>query len=183
MRVRVESEHLDFSDVSLGDSIAVSGTCLTMVDFDQKSFETDVSIETLSKTTLRSRLEGGMVNLEKALKVDDRLGGHLVTGHVDGVGLVVDVEKISDYVRFLISVPDDLKRFLATKGSVCIDGVSLTVNESRADQFEVMAIPHTLEITTLRELRAGDSVNIEIDIIARYLERLISERPSHFGGD
>ncbi len=179
MRIKIDSKDLELHDVSLGDSISVSGVCLTVVAFDDRSFETDVSIETLSKTTLGSKINSGNVNLEKAMKADARLGGHIVMGHIDGLGLVESVEELDGYVKFSVSVPGDISRYLATKGSVCVDGVSLTINESSGDKFNFMTIPHTLSITTLGDLKTGDSVNIEIDIIARYLERLMEEKSSN----
>jgi len=179
MRIKIDSKDLELSDISLGESISVSGVCLTVVAFDDKSFETDVSIETLSKTTLGSKINNGKVNLEKAVKADERLGGHMVTGHIDGLGLVESVEELDDYVKFSVSVSGGVSRYLAAKGSVCVDGVSLTINESSGDKFNFMTIPHTLSITTLGDLKLGDSVNIEIDIIARYVERLMEGKSSN----
>lgn len=174
MRLGLEAGGLDLSDVALGDSIAVSGPCLTVVSFDEQRFEVDVSSETLARTTLGRRRVGDRVNLEKALRLDSRLGGHLVSGHVDGIGRVVRRETLDDYVRFVIGVPGELARYLAFKGSVCVDGVSLTVNAASADGFEILTIPHTLERTTLGGLGPGAEVNIEVDLIARYIERLLT---------
>ena len=170
MRIKIESKSFDLNDISLGDSISVSGVCLTVVALDDRSFDTDVSIETLSKTTLGSKINNGNVNLEKAMKAGARLGGHIVTGHIDGLGLVESVEELDGYIKISVSVPSGISRYLATKGSVCVDGVSLTINESSGAEFNFMTIPHTLSITTLGDLKPGNSVNIEIDIIARYLE-------------
>jgi riboflavin synthase len=178
MRMRIAAGGLDLGDVALGDSIAVSGACLTVVSFDHGSFEVDVSSETLARTTLGQRRVGDGVNLEKALRLDDRLGGHLVSGHVDGVGRITRREPLGEYLRFVVGVPDGLARYLAFKGSVCIDGVSLTVNAAGADDFEILTIPHTLERTTLGLLAPDSAVNIEVDLIARYIERLLTR-----GGD
>ena len=176
MTIGVESADFDFSDVVLGDSIAVSGVCLTAIRFTDKEFDADVSLETLSKTSLGTRVDGGLVNLEKAMKADSRFGGHIVTGHVDGLGEVNNVQKVGDYIEFTIKIPQHLSRYFAAKGSVCVDGVSLTVNAVSEDDFTFMTIPHTLSMTTLGGLSRGSIVNLEIDIIARYLERLMGER-------
>lgn len=173
-RLRISAGDLDLGDVSLGDSIAVSGPCLTVVAFDDDTFEVDVSHETLARTTLGERGAGDPVNLEKALRLADRLGGHLVSGHVDGLGEVRLVEPHGDYVRFVIGVTPDLARYLAFKGSVAVDGVSLTVNAVDDDTFDILIIPHTLERTTLGRLEAGSRVNLEVDLIARYVERMMS---------
>ncbi len=175
MRLGIDAGGLDLGDVALGDSIAVSGPCLTVVSFDARQFEVDVSSETLARTTIGQLGVGDAVNLEKALRLDERLGGHLVSGHIDGIGSVRQRDTLDDYVRLVIEVPQSLARYLAFKGSVCLDGVSLTVNAAGADCFEVLTIPHTLERTTLGALAAGDAVNIEVDLIARYIERLLSQ--------
>ncbi len=174
MRLRIHAGDLDLTDVALGDSIAVSGPCLTVVALEPGRFEVDVSSETLARTTLGQRGSGDSVNLEKALRLDERLGGHLVSGHVDGIGRVLLRDTLDDYVRFSIGVPAALARYLAFKGSVCVDGVSLTVNAAHQDSFEILTIPHTLERTTLNALGAGAEVNIEVDLIARYIERLLT---------
>ncbi len=171
-RITIASGKLDLSDVGLGDSIAVSGPCLTVVTLGADEFVVDVSSETLARTTLGTKRMGDEVNLEKALRLSDRLGGHLVSGHVDGVGRVVERIERDDYVQFQVEAPLELAKYIATKGSIAIDGVSLTVNASRANDFELMIIPHTLNETTLGSLIAGHHVNLEIDLIARYLERL-----------
>ncbi len=178
MRLSVDAGSLDLSDVALGDSIAVSGPCLTVVEFGTKHFAVDVSTETLARTTLGARQVGDAVNLEKALRLTDRLGGHLVSGHIDGLGTVVKRETLNDYIRWVVRVPADLAHYLAFKGSVAIDGVSLTVNAVDGDTFDVLTIPHTLERTTLGRLKAGAAVNIEVDIIARYIERLLNKSTS-----
>ncbi|MGR8918053.1 MAG: riboflavin synthase [Gammaproteobacteria bacterium] len=174
MRLRIDAGGLDLSDVQLGDSIAVSGPCLTVVSFDDTGFEVDVSSETLARTTLGALGVGSRVNLEKALRLDERLGGHLVSGHVDGLGELRSRTALDEYVRLVVAVPPELARYLAFKGSVCLNGVSLTVNAADDDSFEVLTIPHTLERTTLGELAVGEAVNIEVDLIARYIERLLS---------
>jgi riboflavin synthase len=158
----------------VGESISVSGACLTMLEPGESGFYADVSQETLGLTTLGQLEEGRAVNLELALSLEARLGGHLVTGHVDGKARLVSRHEDARAERFEFEVPDRLARYIAKKGSVCIDGVSLTVNEVDGAGFSVCLIPHTLEITTLGRLRPGDEVNLEVDIIARYLERLMA---------
>ena len=159
-------------DIKIGDSIAVSGACLTVVSKSLNGFSVDVSIETLNQTTIGEKIEGGFVNLEKSMKLEDRFGGHLVTGHVDDIAKVIKKKELSEYVLFQIKPPFELMKYVAKKGSVCIDGVSLTVNNTYASFFELLLIPHTLEVTTLRYLKESNSVNLEIDLIARYLEKL-----------
>mgnify|MGYP001388665544 CR=1 FL=1 len=159
-------------DIKIGDSIAVSGACLTVVSKSPNGFSVDVSIETLNQTTIGEKIEGGFVNLEKSMKLEDRFGGHLVTGHVDDIAKVIKKKELSEYVLFQIKPPFELMKYIAKKGSVCIDGVSLTVNDTYASFFELLLIPHTLEVTTLRYLKESNSVNLEIDLIARYLEKL-----------
>jgi len=173
-RIAITAGKLDLSDVALGDSIAVSGPCLTVIATDKNEFVVDVSSETLARTTLGAKRIGDEVNLEKALRLSDRLGGHLVSGHIDGVGTVVDRITREDYVQFRLEAPDDLTKYIATKGSISIDGVSLTVNVADTKEFDLMIIPHTLNETTLGTLARGHNVNVEIDLIARYLERLAS---------
>ena len=173
VRLHVDTAELDLADVQLGDSIAVSGVCLTVVVLSSQGFAADVSNETLSLTTLGKHRAGGPVNLEKALRLADRLGGHLVSGHVDGVGKVVSVTPDGRSQRWNFEVPPQLARYIASKGSVCIDGTSLTVNEVDGNRFGVNLIPHTVEHTAFHARRAGDAVNIEVDLVARYVERLI----------
>ncbi len=167
--LEIECGGLDLSDVAVGDSIAVQGVCLTVTTLTGTGFTADVSVETRRVTTGLDRA-GGAVNLEKSLALGERLGGHLVAGHVDGVGEVV---AFTDGVLRVRS-PHDLARYIARKGSVCIDGVSLTVNRVDGDAFEVQLIPHTHEVTTLGRLSAGVRVNLEVDLIARYVERLMT---------
>jgi riboflavin synthase len=162
------------ADVRAGDSIAVSGVCLTVVALGAHEFSADVSNETLALTSLRQLKPGDAVNLEKALRLADRLGGHLVSGHVDGLGKVVSITPDGRSQRWSFEVPPALSRYIAAKGSVCIDGVSLTVNEVSAQRFGVNLIPHTIEHTTFPARRVGDAVNIEVDVIARYTERLLA---------
>lgn len=173
VRLHVDTADLDLADVQLGDSIAVSGVCLTAVTLDARGFSADVSNETLSLTTLGRHKAGDPVNLEKALRLADRLGGHLVSGHVDGVGKVVSITPDGRSQRWTFEVPQALARYIAAKGSVCIDGTSLTVNEVSGARFGVNLIPHTVEHTAFHARRVGDAVNIEVDVIARYVERLI----------
>ncbi len=172
MRMRILAPRLDFTDVVLGDSIAVSGPCLTVTGFESGQFEVDVSAETLARTTLGERKAGDEVNLEKALRFNDRLGGHLVSGHIDGVGKIKLRESLDEYIRFVVNIPSELSKYLAFKGSVSLDGVSLTVNEAGKDEFEVLTIPHTLDNTTLGGSEIGSKINVEVDLVARYLDRL-----------
>lgn len=172
-RVRVDAGGLDMADVNTGDSIAVSGVCLTAVEHSVSDFVADVSGETLSRTMLGRLRPGDPVNLEKALTLSTPLGGHLVSGHVDGVGKVVSREPEGRSVRFRFEVPAALARYIAEKGSICVDGVSLTVNAVSGAQFTVNIVPHTLARTTLDNLRPGSEVNLEVDLLARYLERLM----------
>lgn len=180
VRLRVGCPAPVLQDLNTGDSIAVSGACLTAVEVDQTGFAADVSRESLRLTTLGNLRVGSRVNLEKALTLSTPLGGHLVTGHVDGVGQVLTRADEGRSFRFGVSVPGDLARFVARKGSICIDGVSLTVNDVDGSRFEVNIVPHTLEVTNLNEWIPGRSVNLEVDIIARYLERLLGD--SRTGG-
>jgi riboflavin synthase len=170
----VATEVLGMDDVQLGDSIAVNGVCLTAVQIDGRTFTVDVSRETLN-CTVGLEHQGARVNLEKALRLSDRLGGHLVSGHVDGVGEVVAFNDIGESWRLVVRAPHQLAKFIAVKGSITINGVSLTVNHVTGSEFEVNLIPHTLDVTTLNELRTGAKVNLEIDLIARYVERMMQK--------
>jgi len=172
-RIRIDSGKLGMSGVNAGDSIAVSGVCLTAIAPSAAGFTADVSGETLSRTTLGGLRAGAAVNLEKALTLATPLGGHLVSGHVDGVGSVVSRREAGRSVQFRFRTPDVLARYVAAKGSICVDGVSLTVNVVDGAEFEVNIVPHTLAETTLGALAAGSQVNLEVDILARYLERLL----------
>jgi riboflavin synthase len=160
------------SEIALGASIACSGCCLTVVDRGNDSFSVDVSAETLSKTTLGSWRESTRINLERPLRMGDELGGHVVSGHVDGVGEIVAMMPEGDSMRFRFRVPDDLAKFIASKGSVALDGTSLTVNEVEGNEFGVNIIPHTLAVTTWGDAKPGQAVNVEIDMLARYVARL-----------
>jgi riboflavin synthase len=164
------------ADIAVGDSICVSGVCLTAVEATQTGFRTDVSAESLARTTLRDLASGSQVNLESALTPDTRLGGHLVSGHVDGIAQVLARWDDARSVRFEFRLPEALAKYIAEKGSVCIDGTSLTVNGVDGADFDVNIVPHTLTATTLGELGPGSAVNIEVDQIARYVERLLSYR-------
>ncbi len=172
-RLRVDTGRLDMSNVNTGDSIAVSGVCLTAVEHSASGFAADVSGETLARTALGLLRPGDAVNLEKALTLGAPLGGHLVSGHVDAVGTVVSREEAGRSVRFGFQAPDTLARYIAEKGSICVDGVSLTVNTVNGAKFEVNIVPHTLAQTTLDSFQPGSKVNLEADLLARYLERLM----------
>jgi riboflavin synthase len=167
--LEVECAGLDLAGVAVGDSICVQGVCLTVTGISGRGFTADVSDETLRVTTGLDR--PGDVNLEKSLALGDKLGGHLVTGHVDGVGEVTR----KNGTRLGIRIPPDLSKYVARKGSICMDGVSLTVNRVDGEEFEVNLIPHTLGVTTLSRLQPGAKVNLEIDLVARYVERILSE--------
>ena len=175
VRLRVSAGTLAFDDVRLGESIAVNGICLTVVAFDAASFEADASTETLSLTTLGHLAVGVAVNLERAMRPNDRLGGHLVSGHVDGVGAVASIHDDARAQRWRFTAPAALLRYIAKKGSICVDGVSLTVNEVDADGFEVALVPHTVAHTAFSSTQVGDAVNLEIDLVARYVERLLNK--------
>ena len=172
-RMRIATGTLKLSDARIGDSISVSGVCLTATIFDDAGFWCDVSGETLARTTLGELHVGSRVNLETALLPTTRLGGHLVSGHVDGVGDVVEQTRQDQSLRLSVEVPKELAKYIAVKGSVCINGVSLTVNQVSGVVFTVNLVPHTLQATTLGENVVGSRVNIEVDLIARYLERLL----------
>jgi riboflavin synthase len=170
MQLLIASEALNMSDVKLGDSIAVNGVCLTVVNMSTSHFEAHVSQETLSVTAGLNMSHP--VNLEKALRLSDRLGGHLVSGHVDGVGKVLKFESLGECWQLDIRAPHAISKYISIKGSICVDGVSLTVNKIAGDDFSINLIPHTLENTTLKHLSEGSAVNLEVDQIARYVERM-----------
>lgn len=172
-RLTIATGKLPLHDVVLGDSIAVNGVCLTAVALGSDYFCADVSNETLSRTTLNNATVGTPVNLELALTPTTRLGGHIVSGHVDGIGVVTEKQADARSFRFKFKAPDSLAKYIAEKGSICINGISLTVNEVDGAVFSVNIVPHTLQETTLGDARVGTQVNLEVDLLARYLERLI----------
>jgi riboflavin synthase len=172
LRMRFEVPSVLMENAGIGDSISVSGVCLTMLAPDATGFSADLSTETLDCTSLGQRKVGDQVNLELALRASDRLGGHLVSGHVDGLAELVSRTVDARSERFLFETQQELARFIASKGSVCLDGVSLTVNLVENNRFSVCIIPHTLQVTSLGRMKAGQKVNLEVDLIARYLERL-----------
>jgi len=174
----LNSNSLDLSDVSIGDSIAVNGVCLSVIQLDNNSFSADVSQETLNCSTFSQLEKGQSINLEKSLRLDQGIDGHFVSGHVDGVGEVISLHKEGECTRLKIKVKDDLTKYIAKKGSICINGVSLTVNSVEDDIFDVNIVPHTLSETNLGELIEKSRVNIEIDIIARHVEKLINYKSS-----
>ena len=173
IRLTVATGKLDMSDVKMGDSIATNGVCLTVVDYDDSFYSADVSAETIRYTGFANYAVGSQVNLEKALRAADRLGGHIVSGHVDGVGEISRIVTQTDYVEIWVKAPDELAKYIAHKGSITVDGVSLTVNDVNGSEFMLWIIPHTLQETVLGTYKAGTKVNLEVDVIARYLERLM----------
>jgi len=183
-RLQISSKTLDFSDVVLGDSIAVNGVCLTVTRLGSSQFDADVSNETMEHTTLKSLAQGSRVNLEKALTPTKRLGGHIVSGHVDAVGELVSMRPDGASVRMDFRAPNALAKYIAQKGSICIDGTSLTVNTVKGAVFSINVIPHTQTETIIQEYREGHKVNLEVDLISRYLERLmLGERASDENAD
>lgn len=170
VRIAISAARLGLDDVGIGDSIAVNGVCLTVIAKTPTNFEVDVSAETLRCTVGLNA--AGEVNLEKALRLADRLGGHLVTGHVDGVGDVLKFDPAGESIQLVVRAPAELTRYIARKGSIAMQGVSLTVNHVNGPEFEVNLIPHTISVTTLRHLKPGARVNLEVDLVARYVERL-----------
>jgi riboflavin synthase len=174
-RLKINTNALDLSDTNVGDSIAVDGVCLTVTELTESSFTADVSNETLTCTTFSALKQGKNVNLERSLRVNQGIDGHLVSGHVDGIGAVNSIEKDGDSVRIKIEVQGDIIKYIAKKGSICINGVSLTVNSVENNFFDVNIVPHTLSASTLGDLSLQSNVNIEIDQIARYVERLLSQ--------
>jgi len=174
LRIEVDASRLDCNDIAIGDSVSVNGACLTVVERAAGSLSFDVSAESLRCTT--GLAPPGVVNLEKALRFGDRLGGHLVSGHVDGVGTVMRFDQVGESHRLEVEAPTELARYIAVKGSITVDGVSLTVNEVTRARFVVNLIPHTLAVTTLGAIVVGQRVNLEVDMLARYLERLMEGR-------
>lgn len=183
-RFWIHTGKLDMSDVRLGDSIAMNGVCLTAIELRGNAYCADVSAETLSLTSLQQLQAGSSVNLEKALTPSTRLGGHLVSGHVDGLGKIIDRYDDARSVRFIIKAPAELAKYIAMKGSITVDGVSLTVNKVNGAQFELNIVPHTLQETIMDCYQAGHEVNLEVDLIARYLERIIlGEKAAQSGSE
>ncbi|HET9042056.1 MAG TPA: riboflavin synthase [Burkholderiales bacterium] len=172
LRLSIDAGALDTSDVAIGDSIAVNGCCLTVVALAGRHFDVDVSQETIDCTVGLGA--PGEVNLEKSLRLADRLGGHLVSGHVDGVGEVLAFEPVGESHRLVVRAPAELAKYIARKGSIAVQGVSLTVNRVDGAEFEINLIPHTLAVTTLRQFQPGARVNLEVDLLARYAERLLA---------
>ena len=175
VRLTVRSDGLPFSEYDVGESIAVNGVCLTAVALHADGFDTDVSVETLNVTALGSLSTASQVNLEPAISLGERLGGHLVSGHVDCVGTVTVRSSDARSIRLTVEIPNQYAHYVAKKGSVCVDGVSLTTNEVSANTFELNIIPHTAMATIIDSYRVGTLVNVEVDLLARYLERLMSK--------
>ena len=175
VRLRVESPDLPWSDYEPGESIAVNGACLTAVALHDNGFETDVSIETLDVTALGQCAPGARVNLEPAMAFGERMGGHLVSGHIDCKGKVTAIRSDGRSIRINIEIPEAYARYVAKKGSICVDGVSLTINEVSGSAFELNIIPHTIDTTIIGEYVVGTVVNIEVDLLARYIERLLGK--------
>ncbi|WP_112478252.1 riboflavin synthase [Vibrio variabilis] len=171
--VTVDVGKLDMGDVKLGDSIATNGVCLTVVAFTDSSYQADLSLETLKKTGFANYSVGDKVNLEKAMLPTTRFGGHIVSGHVDGVGEIVDRQQVGRAVEYWVQMPSEITKYVAEKGSITVDGISLTVNDLRKDAFKLTIVPHTSEETTIDQFQVGRKVNLEVDVMARYMERLL----------
>ncbi|PWI34499.1 riboflavin synthase [Vibrio albus] len=181
--ITVETGKLDMSDVKLGDSIATNGVCLTVVAFGANSYTADLSLETLKMTGFAQYKAGDRVNLEKAMLPSTRFGGHIVSGHVDGVGEIIERNQVGRAVEFWVKMPEDLVRYVAQKGSITVDGISLTVNGLRKDAFKLTIVPHTSEETTMDQFQVGRKVNLEVDVLARYLERLLQGNQEASGSE
>ncbi|MEZ9057785.1 riboflavin synthase [Vibrio pelagius] len=171
--VTVNVGKLDMSDVQLGDSIATNGVCLTVVEFDDNSYSADLSLETLKKTGFIDYQAGDKVNLEKAMLPTTRFGGHIVSGHVDGVGEIVERNQVGRAIEFWVEMPAEISKYVAQKGSITVDGISLTVNDLRKNSFKLTIVPHTSSETTIDQFNVGRKVNLEVDVLARYMERLL----------
>ena len=171
--VTVNVGKLDMSDVQLGDSIATNGVCLTVVEFDDNSYSADLSLETLKKTGFIDYQAGDKVNLEKAMLPTTRFGGHIVSGHVDGVGEIVERNQVGRAIEFWVDMPAEISKYVAQKGSITVDGISLTVNDLRKNAFKLTIVPHTSSETTIDQFNVGRKVNLEVDVLARYMERLL----------
>lgn len=183
LRIRFDVPPELMEGCKIGDSISISGVCLTMLEPDATGFSADLSVETLDKTSLGNRRPGDRVNLELAMRASDRLGGHMVSGHVDGLARLISRSEDGRSERFLFETDRSLARYIASKGSACLDGVSLTVNDVDDNRFSICIIPHTLAVTTLGSLAEGEVVNLEVDLIARYLDRLNQYGNPENGGD
>jgi len=173
VRLSIDTGKLSLKEANLGDSIAVNGICLTAVELADNSFVADVSNETLARTNLKSAATGTAVNLELALTPQTRMGGHIVSGHVDGLAVLIEQKPDGRSIRFKFKAPDTLAKYIAEKGSICINGISLTINSVEGAEFSVNIVPHTLKETTLGAINVGDSINLEVDLLARYMERLM----------
>lgn len=173
IRLTIDVNQLDMSDVQLGDSIATNGVCLTVVEFDSQSYAADLSLETLKRSSFSQAQVGSKVNLEKAMLPTTRFGGHIVSGHVDDVGEIIERQQVGRAVEYWIQIPEHLERYIAEKGSITIDGISLTVNALRKNAFKITIVPHTSDQTTIDTFNVGRRVNLEVDVISRYLERLL----------
>lgn len=171
--ITVDTGKLDMSDVKLGDSIATNGVCLTVVAFGSRSYTADLSLETLNLTGFTQYKVGDKVNLEKAMLPTTRFGGHIVSGHVDGLGSIVERNQVGRAIEFWVEIPNDITKYVAYKGSITVDGISLTVNELRKNAFKLTIVPHTSEETTMDNFQVGRKVNLEVDVLARYMERLL----------
>ncbi|MDE1310394.1 riboflavin synthase [Vibrio aestuarianus] len=171
--VTVNVGNLDMADVKLGDSIATNGVCLTVVDFGPHYYSADLSLETLNKTGFTAYQVGDKLNLEKAMLPTTRFGGHIVSGHVDGVGEIIERNSVGRAIELWVAMPKELNKYVAEKGSVTVDGISLTVNELRKNAFKLTIVPHTSEETTINDFHVGRKVNLEVDVLARYMERLL----------
>ncbi|MEI8657160.1 riboflavin synthase [Vibrio sp. Hal054] len=174
--ITVNVGKLDMSDIKLGDSIATNGVCLTVVDFNDTSYSADLSLETLKKSGFADYKAGDKVNLEKAMLPTTRFGGHIVSGHVDGVGEIVERNIVGRAIEFWVELPEELNKYVAEKGSITVDGISLTVNDLRKNAFKLTIVPHTTQETTIDSFQVGRKVNLEVDVLARYLERLLQGR-------
>jgi len=172
----VNTGHMDMSDVKLGDSIATNGVCLTVISMTDNSYSADLSLETLKKTGFSHYREGYSVNLEKAMLASSRFGGHVVSGHVDGVGEIIERRFVGRAIEFWVSFPHNISKYIAEKGSITVDGISLTVNELRKDALKLTIVPHTSSETTIEQFQIGRKVNLEVDVMARYIERLLSNK-------
>lgn len=177
-RLVIATNNLDMSDVKLGDSIATNGICLTVVEYDQRSYSADVSNETLQRTGFANYGVGMSVNLEKAMLASTRFGGHMVSGHVDGVSEILSITNNGNSIEYWLSMPSDIAHYIAEKGSVTIDGTSLTVNALSEGKFRLTIVPHTVKETVFSHYQVGTKVNLEVDLIARYLERLLTKQDS-----